>query len=322
MTSKFLQYVFVVVALCLPAIAQADEATVSFQGNLTDLADAPITGSRSMIFRIYDSPDGGEVLWEESHTVAVITGWFTAVLGDGAALPEVDSDTRMFLGVQVEGEAEFAPRMRMGASLRARFANQAGDVAGRDVHPRTVSIGETLVIDEAGNWVGPSDIGEPGERGEPGPAGPRGEVGPQGAAGPRGQAGGVGPMGPAGPEGLMGPAGPQGEPGVEGPQGPIGERGPAGPAGLIDAARWQRVENPELEVPHNNFFTWRHLCPVGFQVMGGGYISNAPDARHWDFVVTHSASWVSGGRSGWWIKGANRTEQAVNIRTVMQCVRM
>ena len=51
-------------------------------------------------------------------------------------------------------------------------------------------------------------------------------------------------------------------------------------------------------------------------------MSNAPDGRHWDFVVTESTSWVSGGRSGWQVKGGNRTDAVVTIRTVMQCVRM
>lgn len=337
------RHLIAILALCLPLFAQADEATLTFQGNLADLADQPITGSRAMTFRLYDAAEGGSVLWTESQPVDVIDGRFAALLGDGTPLPAVDGETRLFLGVQIDGETEFAPRMRIGASLRARFADQAGDVSGRDIHPGTVSIGDLLVIDAEGNWVGPGGVGEqgpPGEDGapgEPGPAGPQGApgpAGPQGDVGPMGPAGGVGPMGPAGPVGLMGPAGPIGPEGPVGaigpvgPAGPQGERGVAGPAGpqgpvgMIDAARYQRIENPPLEVPHNNFFTWRHLCPPGWQVVGGGYTSDAPDARHWDFVVTESTSWVSGGRSGWQVKGGNRTEATVTIRSVMQCVQM
>lgn len=362
-----IRYLTLLAALLLPSLAIADEATLSYQGNLTDLDNQPVTGERTMTFRLYDAADGGAQIWAEAHDVAVIDGRFATELGAASALPEVDSDSRLYLGVQIGDAPEFSPRMRIGASLRARFANQAGDVAGREIHPATVSIGDLLVIDADGNWVGPNAVGEdgaPGEagpqgprgdvgpQGEPGSQGPRGEAGPQGVAGPQGDAGAVGPMGPAGEPGPMGPAGsvgpmgpaggvgpmgPAGPPGADGAQGPVGERGavgpqgpagargpagPQGPQGLISAAMYQRVENPELVVPNNNWFTWRHLCPAGTQVVGGGWISNAPDARHWDFVVTHSASWVSGGRSGWWVKGGNRSESDVTIRSVMQCVRM
>ena len=306
----------VLAALLLPALALADEATLSYQGTLTDLDDQPITGNRAMTFRLYESADGDDAIWTEAQPVNVIQGRFAAVLGDDAALPEVDADTRLYLGVQIGDDAEFTPRMRIGASLRARFANQAGDVADRDIHPATVSIGEMLVIDEDGNWVGPNAVGEdgaqgpqgePGQPGAVGPMGPQGEVGPQGEAGRPGMdgaAGGVGPMGPAGARGQQGEAGPQ------------------GPAGLLTADRYQRIENPVLVVPHNNRFEWRHLCPAGWQVIGGGFVATPDENRRWDFAVTHSASWVSGNRSGWEVKGANRTESEATIRSVMQCVRL
>ena len=108
-------------ALSLPVFAHADEATLTFQGNLADRADQPVTGSRSMIFRLYDAAEDGAELWAESQSVDVIDGRFAALLGDGTPLPAVDGDTRLFLGVQIEGEEEFAPRMRIGASLRAGY---------------------------------------------------------------------------------------------------------------------------------------------------------------------------------------------------------
>ncbi|MCB9880979.1 MAG: hypothetical protein H6834_04255, partial [Planctomycetes bacterium] len=58
----------------------------------------------------------------------------------------------------------------------ARRAANADDVQGRDVHPRSITIGTRLVIDEIGKWTGDT-AGLQGPKGDPGPAGP---VGPQG----------------------------------------------------------------------------------------------------------------------------------------------
>ena len=56
----------------------------------------------------------------------------------------------------------------------AGVADHATDVMGEDIHPRTVSIGDTTVIDENGAWVGDAA----GLRGPEGPAGPAGPEGP------------------------------------------------------------------------------------------------------------------------------------------------
>lgn len=251
-----------------PAAAQDPPVTLVYQGSLTDLAGAPVAATRAVTFRLYTAREGGEPVWSEAHAeVDVVDGSFTAVLGRREAIPFVAPGTPLYLGVQVDDDAEFSPRMLVGGVLRAQWAERAGladDVTGH-IHPAAVSIGDRAVIDEAGRWVGPTDgfggigpMGPQGERGpvgpqgapgEPGPAGPQGAAGPagaQGVAGPAGERGpagadgAIGPAGPAGAQGVAGPAGergPQGPAGMEGPMGPAGamgpagERGPAGPAG-------------------------------------------------------------------------------------------
>jgi hypothetical protein len=76
------------------------------------------------------------------------------------------------------------------------YAITAGDVIG-DIHPTTVSIGTTAVIDATGKWVGS----------------------PTGLVGPKGDTGAMGPMGLAGAKG---------DPGAMGLQGPMGLQGAAG----------------------------------------------------------------------------------------------
>ena len=72
----------------------------------------------------------------------------------------------------------------MPGSFYAEFAK---NVVG-DITPNSVSIGNQLVINERGEWVG-APTGLRGPAGPPGEAGPEGPAGPQG---PAGQAGGDG----------------------------------------------------------------------------------------------------------------------------------
>ena len=151
--------------------------------------DRPVDGARSITFRLYESPDGEAPVWTEEHAdVDVVDGVLDVVLGDLVPLPAAAA-TRLYLGVQVEGDEELAPRMTVGGALRAQWAAVAAralDVDGRAIHPATVNVGGQLVIDEAGRWVGDAAglEGPPGADGAPGPAGARGEPGPRGPAGP------------------------------------------------------------------------------------------------------------------------------------------
>lgn len=250
---------------CGAAMAQDVPITLVYQGTLTDLADAAIDGERAVTFRIYDSPDGGQARWSERHpAVDVVGGRFTATLGQRSPIPaELGPAPTLFLGVQVDGDDEFAPRMPVGAALRAQWANRAGqadDVEGRHIHPSAITIGAVPIVDDAGRWIGPRDgFGGAGPQGDPGPqgeVGPPGPIGPQGPAGPQGESGVAGPPGPqgvAGPAGAAGAVGPQGAPGEPGPAGvqgaqgavgPVGAEGPRGPAGADGADGAQGPAGP------------------------------------------------------------------------------
>jgi hypothetical protein len=73
--------------------------------------------------------------------------------------------------------------------------------------PNGVVVGQKLVIDMNGNWIGsPTNlVGPRGPQGVSGPAGPKGDTGPQGIPGTQGN---TGPTGPTGPQGTPGPQGP------------------------------------------------------------------------------------------------------------------
>ena len=163
--------------LCLALLLSATTAaaqeplTLHFSGALTDLGDRPTQAQVTLRFRLYTAPEGGEALWEEVHAdYRPIAGAIDVALGAQQALPsDVGADQRLYLGVQVDDDAEIAPRLAVGGALRALYADRAEratqadvaltaddatDVRGRDIHPASVSVGEQEVIDSEGRWVG------------------------------------------------------------------------------------------------------------------------------------------------------------------------
>ena len=269
--------------------------TLTYQGQLNGQNGA-VNASYPMTFALYESDGTQNALWQEAHSdVAVLDGVFTVILGSETALDGVAQAQNLYLGITVGDGAEMTPRMKVGSAIRAQWAAHAQDVLDEDIHPRTVSIGDTVVIDENGDWVGDLDgmqgeRGDTGERGDQGPQGPRGEAGPRGDSGPRGDTGPVGPRGrdlnfatdsdqdgwydwvesAAGtspnddtdmPVDTNGDyiadvlAGPQGPQGLQGPAGESGAQGPAGDNGGPGAAGANAAEIESVLVDETGLLT-------------------------------------------------------------------
>ena len=116
------------VVLVTAALAGAEiPKRINYQGKLTDsVTGAPLAGSHSMIFRLYDDPSTGSLLWSESQTVSSDSaGIFSAILGGTTPLA-VSFDGPVWLQVEVGGEV-LLPRREL---VSVPFAFQAGE-AGR-----------------------------------------------------------------------------------------------------------------------------------------------------------------------------------------------
>ena len=195
-------------ALCLlllPGLLWAQDVTLTYQGTLNDAAGAPVTGTRNVTYALYITATGGSPVWQEQHDgVDVLDGSFSSVLGSRTALEsDIAAEPMLYLGVSIDGNTELTPRMRVGGALRAQWAkiaDHARDVRDEDIHPRTVSIGNTRVIDENGQWVGDPT-------GLRGPAGAPGAPGANGANGANGLDGRAGVDGRDGRDGVDGRAG-------------------------------------------------------------------------------------------------------------------
>jgi hypothetical protein len=225
--------------------ARADTPSLlTQQGRLLANDGTPATGQVTIVFALYDAGTGGAARWTESHTVTLDDGYFVATLGETTPLPTLDGQPK-YLGITVDTDAEMTPREEI---VSVPYALVATDATGA-IHPKSVTVGGTMVIDTNGKWVGePSGMtgpqGPPGATGPAGPAGAMGAtgamgpMGPQGIPGATGATGATGPAGPSGPQGSQGVAGPQGATGATGaigatgPAGPVGPTGPAGPSSI------------------------------------------------------------------------------------------
>ncbi len=116
------RFLIVLVALVMISgislIAQTTPSRLNYQGLLTDTNGQPLNNPALVItFRIWDSPTSLEpasLKWEEMQTVQVVDGLFNVILGDIIPIDaEVFSSSNSFLGLQIQGETEAAPRTRL-----------------------------------------------------------------------------------------------------------------------------------------------------------------------------------------------------------------
>ena len=111
------------------------------QGRLLDGSDAPLSGSYTIVYSIFDVPTGGSPLWTESHVgVAVSDGLFSVQLGSVVPLTadiltgasENGLSVARYLEMQLSGQPPISPRTQLASSPYAVAASRiAGDIVTR-----------------------------------------------------------------------------------------------------------------------------------------------------------------------------------------------
>ncbi len=98
--------------------------TMTYQGSLSDIGGQAVNGTRTVAFRLYPERAGGEALWNEVlPDLDVSDGSFSVVLGEVNPIPaDLDPALSLWLGVQVDDDAELQPHVRVGGALRSRWA--------------------------------------------------------------------------------------------------------------------------------------------------------------------------------------------------------
>ena len=240
-------------ALLASLAIAAPPQTVNYQGDLTNQGGTPINASVSMTFRLYNLAAGGTALYTEiQNPINVSNGSFNAVIG--AVTPiTLPFDVPYWLSVQINADAEMAPRQPLASSpyaFRASIANSVATVIGSQISG-SITTATIPVANVIGAVAGP-----PGPTGATGPQGATGLTGagntvlsgigiPAAALGVNGnfyintaantihgpKAAGAWPAGVA----LVGPPGPIGATGATGATGPAGPNNITGNLTMVNS---------------------------------------------------------------------------------------
>ncbi len=107
----------------------APPQTLAYQGRLADAGGNPINSALAITFRLYEQAAGGSALWTETQPgVDVDGGNFAVELGAITPLPRSIWGRQIYLGIQIAGDSEMAPRPPLTA---APFALRAAGTMRR-----------------------------------------------------------------------------------------------------------------------------------------------------------------------------------------------
>jgi N-acetylneuraminic acid mutarotase len=116
---------------------------IAFSGRLADPSGTPLAdGSYSVTFRIYDQPEEGTALWEETDQVELSGGVFGVILG-GLEPLSLGFDTGYWISLALDTGQEMQPRVRLCA---APYALNSDRIGGRNALSTPVS-GALLAAD-------------------------------------------------------------------------------------------------------------------------------------------------------------------------------
>ncbi len=125
---KKIMILAIILAMAISVVyAQSVPPLINYQGKLTGTDGNPLTGTKKLVFNIYDAVGGGTVMWgpQTFDTVPLIEGRFNVILGTtdagGRSIANAFDAANRYLGITVDG-AEIAPRQQI---LSAPFAVQA-----------------------------------------------------------------------------------------------------------------------------------------------------------------------------------------------------
>jgi hypothetical protein len=79
---------------------------ITYQGKLTDASGNPLTGTYTVMFRLYDAPSSGTTLATDTHSVYASKGLFNTQI---SADPNLFNGRALWLGITVGGDPEMTP---------------------------------------------------------------------------------------------------------------------------------------------------------------------------------------------------------------------
>lgn len=150
-TSRIVVATVAIALLNAPPAFSAVPQSLVHHGFLTDETGIPLNGSVSFKFTLYNSADGLDKVWTEELTGwPVNNGYYSLTLGLATAFGDIFAkNSDLWLEISVGGQV-LAPRQRVSA---VPFAMVADDATG-NIHPASITVNGTKIIDETGKWAG------------------------------------------------------------------------------------------------------------------------------------------------------------------------
>lgn len=130
--TRFVRGLLLSSLLVFPVVAQAAApAFIPVQGYLTDAAGQPVSGDTAVTVKLYTSDTGGTAIFSEMHAVYVEEGYFTLYMGQNQELDLglFAQASELYLGITVGSGSELSPRLVLGTTPFAAYAEHAGDAA-------------------------------------------------------------------------------------------------------------------------------------------------------------------------------------------------
>lgn len=127
--------------------------SISFQGNLTNAAGTPLSGTYSVTFRLYNVATGGTALATDTHAVTAARGLYTTTLNFPA---RINNGQGLWVGVQRSPDPEKTPRSVLRPVPYALSLRPGAVVAGSGAPPvlklvKSVDRGEALNVTTSGD---------------------------------------------------------------------------------------------------------------------------------------------------------------------------
>lgn len=127
----------------IPSCPAAVPALINYQGRLIKDGTNLVNGTVGLSLRIFDTPSGGILLYEDSNTVVVVDGLYATYIGDDTTfgtLTNALATPAAYLETMVDGIA-LLPRDRLGAVAYALTAQMAQGVVAGGVSSEMIAAG-------------------------------------------------------------------------------------------------------------------------------------------------------------------------------------
>jgi len=128
------QIVFLVIFLIISVLSlngQNSPSVINYQGFLKDSDNIQVNGLHALYFRIYETEQSTEILWEESKAVEIVDGYFHTPLGSVNPLDQtIFNEPDRWLGITVDIDTEMQPRIHFASVAYAM--NVPTDIADDD----------------------------------------------------------------------------------------------------------------------------------------------------------------------------------------------